>query len=68
MTSPGLTPADALRLRRRPPPGSAWPVRLIPALSTIQTLPGKHYFQEDMAPEVATAMANFVEKSGSSQK
>ena len=37
-----------------------WKAREATGLPTIQTLPGKHYFQEDMAPEVATAVADFV--------
>ena len=40
--------------------GHGWKMREATGLPTIQTLPGKHYFQEDMAPEVATAVAKFV--------
>jgi haloalkane dehalogenase len=29
-------------------------------LGTIITMPGKHYFQEDMAPEIAAVVASFV--------
>ena len=37
-----------------------WKAREATGLPTIQTLPGKHYFQEDMAPEIAAAVVKFV--------
>jgi pimeloyl-ACP methyl ester carboxylesterase len=37
-----------------------WRAREAAGLDTIHTLPGKHYFQEDMAPQVAAAVANFT--------
>ncbi len=37
-----------------------WKAREATGLDTIQTLPGKHYFQEDMAPEIAATVAGFV--------
>lgn len=37
-----------------------WKAREASGLPTIQTLPGKHYFQEDMAPDIADSVAAFV--------
>jgi haloalkane dehalogenase len=37
-----------------------WAAREAAGLQTILTLPGKHYFQEDMAPEIARAVADFA--------
>ncbi len=37
-----------------------WNAREATGLSTIQTLPGKHYFPEDMAPEIAATVAAFA--------
>lgn len=40
-----------------------WKAREAAGLNTIQTLPGKHFFQEDMAPEIAAAVAEFAAKA-----
>ena len=37
-----------------------WAAREAAGLQTILTLPGKHYLQEDMAPEIARAVADFA--------
>jgi haloalkane dehalogenase len=37
-----------------------WAAREAAGVRTIATLPGKHYLQEDMAPEVAAAVAEFA--------
>lgn len=37
-----------------------WKAREAAGLDTIQTLPGKHFFQEDMAPEIAATVAAFA--------
>lgn len=37
-----------------------WRAREATGLRTISTLPGKHFLQEDMAPEIASAIAAFV--------
>lgn len=37
-----------------------WKAREAAGLNTIQTLPGKHFFQEDMAPEIAATVATFA--------
>jgi haloalkane dehalogenase len=37
-----------------------WQAREAAGLQTIITLPGKHFLQEDMAPEIATAIADFT--------
>lgn len=36
-----------------------WKARAATGLPTIQTLSGKHYFQEASAPEIATMAAEF---------
>lgn len=40
-----------------------WKAREAAGLDTIQTLPGKHFFQEDMAPEIAATVAAFATKA-----
>ncbi|MBE2238255.1 MAG: alpha/beta fold hydrolase [Caldilineaceae bacterium] len=40
-----------------------WKAREATGLDTIQTLPGKHYFQEDRAPEIAATVAGFAAKA-----
>ncbi len=47
-----------LSLRRH-----GWKMREATGLPTIQTLPGKHYFQEDMAPELSAAVVRFIGQS-----
>jgi pimeloyl-ACP methyl ester carboxylesterase len=37
-----------------------WRARQAAGLRTIATLPGKHFLQEDMAPEIAAAIADFA--------
>jgi pimeloyl-ACP methyl ester carboxylesterase len=37
-----------------------WRARELSGVQTIHTLPGKHFLQEDMAPEVAASVADFV--------
>jgi pimeloyl-ACP methyl ester carboxylesterase len=37
-----------------------WRAREAAGLRTITTLPGKHFLQEDMAPEIAATVADFV--------
>jgi pimeloyl-ACP methyl ester carboxylesterase len=37
-----------------------WRAREAAGLRTITTLPGKHFLQEDMAPEIAAVVADFV--------
>ena len=37
-----------------------WRAREAAGLRTITTLPGKHFLQEDMAPEIAATIADFV--------
>jgi haloalkane dehalogenase len=37
-----------------------WKAREAAGLETIATLPGKQFLQEDMAPEIAAALAHFV--------
>jgi haloalkane dehalogenase len=44
-----------LSLRRH-----GWKAREAAGLPTITTLPGKHFLQEDMAPEIAAAVAEFA--------
>ena len=40
-----------------------WKAREAAGLSTIVTLPGKHFLQEDMAPQIANAVAQFAAKA-----
>ena len=40
-----------------------WKARAATGLPTIQTLPGKHYFQEDRAPEIAAMVAEFASRT-----
>jgi haloalkane dehalogenase len=47
-----------LSLRRH-----GWKAREAAGLQTVTTLPGKHFLQEDMAPEIAAAVADFVAKA-----
>jgi pimeloyl-ACP methyl ester carboxylesterase len=37
-----------------------WRAREAAGLRTITTLPGKHFLQEDMAPEIASSIADFI--------
>jgi haloalkane dehalogenase len=37
-----------------------WKAREATGLGTVTTLPGKHFLQEDMAPEIATEIAEFA--------
>jgi surfactin synthase thioesterase subunit len=39
-----------------------WKARTATGLPTIQTLPGKHYFQEDHAPELVAMVAEFASR------
>ncbi len=40
-----------------------WAAREAAGLATIIALPGKHFLQEDMAPEIAAAIAGFAARS-----
>jgi haloalkane dehalogenase len=40
-----------------------WKARQAAGLRTIATLPGKHFLQEDMAPEIAAAIADFAARA-----
>jgi haloalkane dehalogenase len=40
-----------------------WAAREAAGLSSITTMPGKHFLQEDMAPEIATSIAELATRS-----
>ncbi len=50
-----------LPLRRQ-----GWRMMKAAKLPSIHTLPGKHFFQEDKAPEIAELIANFIRAEGGS--